>query len=287
MRGIDNMSKVETLKASVAKAETKVEKCKATIVRHENALEKKIAKLEKVSERTVDLDNVDAHKWDENHKSYDYYWEACEVSSKLEDIKGAKKKLKEAEIVLSNWEAKLEKEIEKDNFIGGIPQVIKNFLEMWKEQAYEWHIQRLEKFVIFKKDLYRQEKEASAECQGLPYRERRAYMEEKGLDNIGKRLLSFGGVVVVEMDRIRNEEDRLAYLNKVLEDEKRRKAIDLVNRITEVVGTIEDASRLDVSAKGNLDGIIYGSLANAKIETIGAGGYNIQCFHYRTLVNKI
>jgi hypothetical protein len=281
------MANVQNLKVKVEKAEAKVEKCKGTIARHEKQLVKKIATLEKKSGRTVDVDNMDAYKWDENNKSYDYYWEACDVTSKLDDIKGAKKKLAEAERILAGHEEKLQKELDKDDFIATIPQVIKNFLEMWKEQARDWHIQKHDKFIDFKADLFKREAEAIKEFGHLPRKERWAKMDELGLDDIGGRLLRFGGVVVVEMNRIKDEADRLAYLDKVLEEEKRRKALDLVNRIKDVVGEITNANRLEVSAKGNLDGIINGTKADAKVQTIGAGGYNIQCFHYRTLVNKI
>lgn len=281
------MSKVANLQASVLKAHTKVEKCKATIARHEKALAKKVDALEKISGRAVDISDIDSYKWNENGKSYSYYWEACEVASKLDDIKGAKRKLRDAEIILGNWEAKLQKEIDKDDFISTIPQALKDFLESWKQKAYDWHIQRYEKFVTFKEDLYKREAEAIDKFKNIPYRERWAKMEELGLDNISRRLLNFGGTVIVKMNEYRNEAERLAYLDRVLEDEKRRKAIDLINRINDVVGEITDASNLKVNDKLNLDGIIQGTKANAKVETIGAGGYNIQCFHYRTLVHEV
>ncbi|AYP68166.1 hypothetical protein PQE75_gp034 [Bacillus phage vB_BcoS-136] len=282
------MLKIDNLKERVQKAEANVEKRKSTIVRHEKTLAKKITKLEQVSGREVDLNNIDAYKWDKNNNSYSYYWEACDVSGKLRDIKDAKLKLQDAEIILQNWKDKLQKELDKDDFINNsIPKVIKDFLESWKEMAYDWHIKKHESFVDFKKDLFKREAEAIAEFGHLPRRERWAKYEELGVDNIRKRLLSFGGAVVFEMNSIKDENKRLVYLNEVLEGEKRRKAIDLVRRINEVVGEIKDASRLQVNEKGNLDGIINGEKADAKIETIGAGGYNIQCFHYRTLVHKI
>ena len=38
---------------------------------------------------------------------------------------------------------------------------------------------------------------------------------------------------------------------------------------------------------GEINGIAEGEKGRAKVETIGAGGYNIQCYHFRVLVNKI
>ena len=76
-------------------------------------------------------------------------------------------------------------------------------------------------------------------------------------------------------------------LSKIIEAEKKAKYEDLCNRISAVVGEITDVSNLRISAKGNLDGIVTGTKGKAKVETVGAGGYNIQIFHYRVLVHKI
>jgi hypothetical protein len=112
-------------------------------------------------------------------------------------------------------------------------------------------------------------------------------MEEKGLDNIQKRLASFAGAIVMQMSTYRNEPERLAWLEKTLEQDKKAKMLDLIVRINNVVGTTVDATNLRISNAGNLNGFIIGENGRAKVETIGAGGYAVQCFHYRTLVHKI
>ena len=86
-------------------------------------------------------------------------------------------------------------------------------------------------------------------------------------------------------------------LNKVIEDEKVRKYEDLCARISAVVGEITDCDNLYIGAKdGELNGIVTGTLGKARVETIGAGGYNVgtivnvrcgQVFHYRVLVHKL
>ena len=60
-----------------------------------------------------------------------------------------------------------------------------------------------------------------------------------------------------------------------------------LKEINAIVGTITDARGLYVGNKGELNGIVIGDRGRARIETIGAGGYNIQCFHFRTLIHEI
>ena len=77
-------------------------------------------------------------------------------------------------------------------------------------------------------------------------------------------------------------------LTQILKEEKNRKYEDLVKRVTAVTGTIKDASKLSIGKQqGEINGIVIGERSKAKVETISAGGYNIQCFHYRVLVHEI
>lgn len=80
----------------------------------------------------------------------------------------------------------------------------------------------------------------------------------------------------------------LEKLNKILTQEKQYKYEDLCNRISVVIGEIEDVSNLSIgNQNGELNGIVKGTKGTARVETIGCGGYNIQIFHYRVLVHKI
>jgi hypothetical protein len=289
------MAKIDTLKAKVTKAQETVEKKKATIVRHEKQLVKKIAIV--LKEVGVDLTGKTKQEVEEAQEAFrgtDDSWKFYEVKSKLEDIKGATKKLAEAERILAGHQERLQAEQEKDNFINNnIPQVIKDFLEKWKEMAFDWHVKRHESYLAFAKKLDAEAKQAEIdlgiEKYRRPTREQEKQLKEMELDyrSVQARKAQYAGAVVLQMCTYRKEEERLAYLDKLLEEDKRAKMVDLINRINHVVGEIQDATGLRISEKGNLDGIIKGTRADAKIETIGAGGYNIQCFHYRTLVHEI
>lgn len=279
---------IADLELKVTKASEKVEKCKKTIERHEKQLAKKIK---------------------DGAPEYDIKW-------KNEDIKGATKKLNEAERILGNWQQKLSEEKEKERFLeGNAPQVVKDFLEEWKTKAYEWYIRRFEAYKQFKKDLEDQVYEAQVECVKLtpeysryldengeidkyyqrnllnvfPRKPMETYLKERYLDwrSVENKKVNFAGKVILHMETIYDVEERLMWLDKTLEQEKKAKMLDLITRINKVIGVITDASQLSISEIGNLNGIIEGENGKAKVETIGAGGWNIQCFHFRTLVNKL
>ena len=79
-------------------------------------------------------------------------------------------------------------------------------------------------------------------------------------------------------------EEKLA---KELDQEAKRKYDFIIERTNAIVGQITDASNLCIGAKGDLNGYIIGTDGKAKVQTVGAGGYNIMCFHYRTLINPM
>ena len=58
-------------------------------------------------------------------------------------------------------------------------------------------------------------------------------------------------------------------------------------RVSKICGKITNADELLVGTRGDINGIIEGENGKAEVRTIEAGGYNIQCFHFRVLVNKV
>lgn len=84
--------------------------------------------------------------------------------------------------------------------------------------------------------------------------------------------------------------------NKYLDDYMNDRYFELVNKVTKIVGNINDVSNLSVGMDGTLNGRVYGDKGGAKIDTIVAGGYNTdvivnvkhgQIRHYRVLVRPI
>jgi hypothetical protein len=284
------MANIQNLREKTTKATEKVQKCRKTIENHQKQLDKKLSALTKLG---VDIDNMEASKRNADGTSSELSWEIYEVERKMDDIKNATRKLKDAEQILENWTAKLDIEVEKEKFLeGNAPKVIKDFLEAWKVSAFDWHVQRLIAYRAYSKQLDAEEKQARIDVGitggSMPSKYQREALEKLGLDwkSVSSKKASFGGAVVLKMVTMK-EAERLVWLEKVLEEDKKFKMLDLINRINAVVGTITDATYLTISDAGNLNGIIIGEKDKAKIETIGAGGYAIQCFHYRTLVNPI
>ena len=76
-------------------------------------------------------------------------------------------------------------------------------------------------------------------------------------------------------------------LNKMLDREVASKRVDLYHRCSAVVGVITDATGLKTGNNGSINGIVIGEEGKAEVETILAGGYNIQVLHYRVLVKPL
>lgn len=74
------------------------------------------------------------------------------------------------------------------------------------------------------------------------------------------------------------------YLNEVLDKEVENKKASLIKRIEKKAGKIVDAGMLYIASDGNINGNVEGEKAKVRVETILAGGYNIQKLHYRVLV---
>ena len=85
--------------------------------------------------------------------------------------------------------------------------------------------------------------------------------------------------------------DEMALLKEKLfmfiDAEAKSKYDSIIERTNRIVGQITDATNLHIGEKGDLNGYIYGTEGTAKVQTIGAGGYNIQCFHFRTLTTRV
>ena len=142
---------------------------------------------------------------------------------------------------------------------------IKEFIIKWKENAIRWYLTNFETYIeeyreATKKSTedYRKFIRSAREKYGTLIIESRSYGIEKGKERIIK---------AIEKEAIEKEKKLIARVNKV-------------------VGKIIEPIHLRVGVNGDLNGAIRGENGICWIETIYAGGYNIQCLHYRVLIRK-
>lgn len=314
---------INTLKDKVTNAEQKVAKCEATVEKHKVQLQKKIDKFNKLADKLgyehydfynsfYELNNAIT----DNSIRDDLVWAYTEVENKEEDIKTAESKVADAEKVLKNWQEKLNKEEANLQYINNeIPQILIDFLNDWKEHCREYVLTMADKYfeekqelrdtintycweyIVDNKDkfdyLFNNYPDNFATFNnGINYAQYinsyRDFKEFESIYNVKelkKSLENKYNNYFVQF-YISHRQDINA-LDKELEKEKNNKLLDLMNRVTAITGIITDTTNLKINAKGDIDGIIYGEKGNCKVNTVGAGGYNIQCFHYRVLVKKI
>lgn len=232
--------------------------------------EKEITKLEKKLER---IKKAEASNWENNP----YYYNENDLKWTTKDLESAKKSLEDyKEMFIAETEKSNSRNI----------QVIIDFLNDWKERVKQSYIESLPRYIEAKKEFYVIDHEYT---DWFNYQRRHATAEEYKTINEEyrrKREAFYGGwkwfVPYIEKDQI-----NIKKLEKELDREADSKYDFIIERTNAIVGQITDAQNLKIGAKGDLNGYIIGEKGKAKVQTIGAGGYNIQCYHFRTLINKM
>lgn len=181
--------------------------------------------------------------------------------------------------------------------------VILEFLEMWKERCRDYYRNALPEYIEDLKDFVEKKKVYDDFMTDLDNRTRPfywiqlphndpRYQEGKAVAEDFKAYkknfnAAWGDLVSNLVDPHANElQINWNALNSDLDRESNRKYDYIIEKTNAIVGKIINASCLYIGKDGNLNGIIIGDRATAKVETIGAGGYNVQCYHFRTLINK-
>ena len=276
-------------------------------------VEKRINTLSKLCKRqNVNVTDVLNNYYSEVKENYEPYFLTKEQRELIikdlnldEDtayeVKENLYKLYELERVRENWKVKLQKEINKDN-IEKIP-VIWDFLTEWENKALDWYRKNCkEYFELRKNEEQAVEEYKNSESYKLSLERWKAYHKYSGEYIITEEFLSRyysqidsftkiithtkrdynnGGILVdYQIDEVK--------LTSEVAKEKLNKYLDLINRVTKLIGEIKDANNLSIgNQNGELNGIIIGEKGKIRIETISAGGYNIQRFHYRVLIHRV
>lgn len=255
--------------------------------------EKELNKLNKKLER---IRKVEAQNWQDPNP---YYYSERDLRYTLRDIEEAQK-------ALEGYKAQLATETEKANS-RNVPAIVE-FLNGWKARVTSAYTEGFIEYYEEKEmvhELYNKighyyyeattAEEIAYETARKAFRQKcNGYYEKKDFINRwGKPDTKEVKVRDGEYEWLKpyngesTMEEALKKLEKDLTNEWNRKYDFIIERTNEIVGTITDASNLKVGMKGDLNGYIIGTKGTAKVQTIGAGGYNIQIFHFRTLINEM
>jgi len=172
-------------------------------------------------------------------------------------------------------------------------KVIDTFLANWKAEAKKFHTKGFETY-LEQMAFNRQVRDAYAEIPHPPWMERsgpRFELKEeiKRSEKFYQSTLTASAYDMYENMKYEKHCDRdpILVLDKNLDREVKAKKINLIARIEKKAGVIFDASYLKIGVDGNLNGIVEGDIDKVTVTTIYAGGYNIQCLHYRVLVKVL
>lgn len=178
-----------------------------------------------------------------------------DISYLEDDIKRLHKEIAETKVTLEKYEKQLAGEMEKEAFfIKEVPEAMKNLEIRLIEEWDRYDIER-------QKKMFERYKEIGY-CQFIKDYSYQAYQ-----------------------DLTKTEEE----FHKDNMKDARIFILDLVNRVKDITGEITDWSNIYLEA-GNtfpvLNGTVIGKEGRARVESILAGGYNIQWLHIRVLVHS-
>lgn len=177
-------------------------------------------------------------------------WTGSEYMKEVrqDDLSRRNQELQDKEKTLQNWKKKLEEVNDTDKVIREIPEQLHKLMEQIREEMIKDRTQYRD---TMKKDY--------AEM------ERKEFIKKYKYTDFYKVYYQTDEDIAKEARR-----DSKYYI------------IDLVQRVTKKVGEITKWELWDAGSE--LNGWVWGTRGSAKIETILAGGYNVQCLHTRVLV---
>ena len=252
-------------------------------------IEKRIAgkekELDRLNKKLERIRKVEAQGWKDPNP---YYYHESDLKWTLRDIEDAQK-------ALDKYKAELISEQEKAGS-RNVPVIIE-FLNNWRTRVIEFHTEKFKEYYEEKqrvRELYNSSDRTLYEvAKDVFHKKCYGYYERKNFINRwGKPDHTDVKVKDGEYEWLKpyihenNLEECLIKFKKDIDKEWIRKYDFIIERTNAIVGQITDASNLRIGAKHDLNGYIIGTKGTAKVQTIDAGGYNIQCYHFRTLINK-
>ena len=215
---------------------------------------------------------------------YSLLWDTVyKIGDALESIKNAEGAIEDKNETLARYQKMLADAEEMENTLNNLPAPITEFMNSMIEVWDSWDKMR-------RVSIQKAHEEYYALCD-----EERKAIREHGRDSEEAKELRrdirdlterYSNFEWNELYRLDDDEihERNVKAGKAL-------VTDLYLRVCAITGTFEDASNLKVT-RGNegyavINGTVTGVKGTAKVQSIGAGGYNIQRFHIRTLVHEV
>lgn len=260
MENIKN-NKIEKLNIKINKNIEKEIKKEKTITKKKNFIEKKQQKIK-------ELEKKDTKNTKENE--IERYYLNCDIEHLNEDIERLKEEINKINEIIDKDKQQLLKLEENNKMYKNIDlPALNDFLSNWKTKAIEFYLKESNEY---EKHLNKENEELKNAKTLNERREVRSQYKNNNFSPISKLLV------------YKTLKEKIDKLNELLDEEIIRKKEKLLKQVILTCGKIQKVQYLEVAADGSLNGIIQGENQTVKVETIYAGGYNIQCLHYRVLV---
>ena len=154
---------------------------------------------------------------------------------------------------------------------------IEEFLGTWRANVREWYNRLRASYLELRDEQKARDEQAKAEGENYYGPKQRASYRKFQED--AKKIFNKQTYEIVYYWDVER-------LERLLDRDVVAKRNMFISRVQAKAGEILDASFLTVGMNGEINGLVIGDKAKVNVETIGAGGYNIQCFHFRVLVKE-
>lgn len=283
----------EQLQTRIEKKEKQIAKVEKRITKWSKGLSQEA--IDKCSACELDYKDPEYDKarkeWNQYKDSHSeeelYNQDDLNKGPNFDELRSAYIDLAEQKATLNKYKVALDKEtnFQKMEKI----ETIWKFLQQWKKDAFKYFNENAKEYTELRHKLRHKEEEETKKYIAKYIKdnnlEKLNWKEEyhlslqfkkeyyRNIHSVTRSLYQYTG---------RLDEEKLnIFLNKTVEE----KYNNLVQTITKKAGEITDATNLNIGPKGDINGYVQGTKNKVHVQTIGAGGYNIQIFHYRTLVN--
>lgn len=194
--------------------------------------------------------------WQEHSKEY------FDLIYAIHDELACWNKIFELEDKKTKYETQLQMEIAKQKSVDDLPPIMKEL----KDGIYDMLLNRYTKY----RDIA---SEVADRLSGLYGSSKQKEMRSLAYEY---------GAVAVDYEYWLDVSDET--LEKRAKKDSYFYVLDLIRRVTKKVGTIQDYRNLTVNGPA-INGVIIGERGSTRLETIIAGGYNIQREHYRVILH--